>query len=252
MRLFKGLALALILMCSAAASFGQAEFQNNDGTFTSTGDDKGATLSLASSQLVGVSGLYSGLGTGLNCGTPPESVCSGTLSLTTGALESTVNIATLKSVTATLLPSTSEVSTFGSGGAFMVTESGGLTFSGTFAPGATWSCTGTCAWNTKNTAITGIWTLNGTLADDMLTINGQQFQIQGAATVQLTTAGTKGTGVTVTPGKNGIFTIKDSGGSTSFASPVPEPGTLSMFGTGLIAIGMLTKRHLSKRGSPAS
>lgn len=245
MRLSKGLAFALILICASAVSFGQetVDITNTDGTFSSTGDGVGATLGLAGSSLTGVSGLFGAY----NCGTSPEPSCSGTLSLTTGALQSTVNISTLKTVTATLLPTTNEVSTLGSGGSFMVTESGGLTFSGTFASGTTWSCTGTCTWNAKHTDITGKWTLSGSLNGGMLTINGQQFQVQGPATVQLTA------NATATPNaKTGAFTIKDSGGSTTFASPIPEPGTLSMFGTGLIAIGMLTKRRFSKQGSAAS
>ena len=139
----------------------------------------------------------------------------GTLSFSTGALMSTAG----------------NVETFAGGGSFMITGSGtsgipgGVIFSGTFngpvkltqmalgtSPTNVYyvlSCEGACS-------VTGTWLNTGK------TVSGS-FVLQ------------------TNPGNNGIgyayFSVQSP-------SAVPEPGTLSLLGTGLLGLGVLVRRKL--------
>jgi len=232
MKLVRGLALALLAACMPWSAFADdVTITNNDGMFISNAAQ--TNLSLGGSTLFGVQGL----GTGFDCGGGPPA-CSGTLTLKTGAL-----LTGPGNGAGTLVPTTGETSMFGPGGMFDVTENmqnglKGFTFDGTFSS-ESWSCaTGfTCASNAKGTKYTGTWTLVGSVVNGVLTIGGQTIDIAQAATVQLTTVSG-----TVNYVKGQALSFVDKGGPTTFPSPVPEPSTLSLFGSGLIAIGLLTKR----------
>ena len=117
--------------------------------------------------------------------------------------------------------------TFAAGGTFTVTGNGsngipnGVLFSGTFSGPVTWQLV-TLANGTHNYILTGV--LSGT--------TGAGFSTNGV-TDQLT----------INTGKgffNGSTTI--SSGDTNIV--VPEPGTLSLLGTGLISLAGVVRRKL--------
>jgi len=222
--------LALMTLLLPFAASAQVIFTNNDGTFTSNGNAVGTTtLSLGAGgtgmgQLTAISGL-SGFGVPDATVTYPgcAPTCLGTISLTTGTL-----------ATGSLLTTNAAApATFNAGGSFTVSYTNGVSFTGTFSAGAAWISTG------KNT-----WTFSGSIVGGMLTIGGNTYMITQAATVQLTTTGVA---PVITRNGSGVvtgITFKDSGGTTNFMAPVPEPGTLSLFGGGLITIGMLARKKL--------
>ena len=162
-------------------------------------------LSLSGSILVAVNGLNGGgLLTGNNLGS---------VSFSTGALAS---------------GSVQEGATFAAGGSFVITGNGmdgvpsGTLFTGSFSGPVTWTMT-TLANGTHNYTLTG--TLSGW--------TGSGAAVQGV-TVQLT----------VNTGK-GFFngSTRISSGDTNIGT-APEPGSLTLLGTGLIALGGLVRRKL--------
>ena len=161
-------------------------------------------LTLTGSTLIAANGLGGGLITGSNLGT---------LSFSTGELSA-----------GTLLMG----GTFAAGGTFGISGNGtggvpsGVIFNGSFTGPATWTLV-TLANGTHNYtltgSLTGTWYAGGT-------VNG--------ASVQLT----------INTGRgffNGQTSV--SSGDTNLAT-VPEPGTLSLLGTGLIALGGIVRRKL--------
>jgi hypothetical protein len=211
--------LALWLLGSLGASAQTSvTFLNNDGTITASG---GNDLTLTGSTLAGISNL----GMGYDC---PPPTCSGTVGLTTGH--------TMTSPAGSLTSN----ATFGPGGTFSVASNtgpgGGFTFTGSFSS-ATWTKSGSGA--------TEFWTFVGTIANGMLTLNtGQVFTNINGATIDLTTlGGPKPVG--------GFNTWTDSGGTTTFPSPIPEPGTLTLMGSGLVGLGWFARRFRVRKTTGA-
>ncbi|HMK24070.1 MAG TPA: PEP-CTERM sorting domain-containing protein [Terriglobales bacterium] len=114
--------------------------------------------------------------------------------------------------------------TLAGGGSFVITGNGtngvpsGVLFSGTFDSGATWTMT-TLSNGTHNYLLTGTLTgSNGTVGTTVqLTLNTGKGFFNGSAPLE--------------------------SGDTSLT--VPEPGTLSLLGTGLIGIAGAIRRKLS-------
>lgn len=162
-------------------------------------------LSLTGSTLVAVNGLNGG---GLITGNNLGSFSFSTGALTSGSLQMG--------------------GTFAVGGTFTVMGNGsngipnGVLFSGTFSQPVSWSLV-TLPNGTHNYVLTGV--VSGTL--------GNGFQSNGV-TVQLT----------VNTGK-GFFNGSVAVGSGDTNVVVPEPGSLTLLGTGLLAVAGSIRRKLN-------
>jgi hypothetical protein len=199
----------LLLIAVLALALPTAMFAGSNTDFTNSGGTLTGSsdgLSLSGSTLVAVNGLNGG---GLITGSNLGSVTFGTGALTSGSLQMG--------------------GTFAAGGWFTITGNGkdgvpsGTLFSGTFSGPVTWTMV-TLANGTHNYTLTGA--LSGT--------TGSGAAVSGV-TVQLT----------VNTGK-GFFngSTRISSGDTNISTVVPEPGSLSLLGTGLIGIAGLIRRKL--------
>ncbi len=197
----------LILLVVLALALPMAAFASSGVDFTNSGGTLSGTnsgLSLSGSVLVAVNGLNGG---GLITGSNLGSVTFTTGALTSGSL--------------------AMGGTFAAGGSFTITGNGsngipnGTLFSGTFSSPVSWQLV-TLANGTHNYILTGVMT--GT------TMSG--FSTNGV-TVQLT----------INTGK-GFFngSTQISSGDTNIV--VPEPGTLTLLGTGLISLAGAVRRKL--------
>jgi hypothetical protein len=195
--------LLVLAMLTPLAAFASGQVDFTNAGGTLTGSSAG--LSLTNSTLIAVNGL--------NGGTLVAGQNLGTLSFTTGALTS---------------GSLQMGGTFAAGGTFTIVGNGingvtaGTIFSGTFSGPLTWTLF-TLPNGTHN------YTLSGTLTGSMT--NGSPAS---GVSVQLTVNTHKG----FFNGKTNI-----SSGDTNLTTVTPEPGTLMLFGTGLVGLaGVLRKR----------
>jgi len=196
--------IAVLALALPTAVFAGSNIDYTNSGGTLTGSSEG--LSLSGSLLVAVNGLNGG---GLITGTNLGSVSFATGGLLTGSLQTG--------------------GTFAAGGWFTITGNGtdgipeGTLFSGSFSGPVTWTMV-TLANGTHNYTLTG--TLSGW--------TGTGASVQGV-TVQLT----------VNTGK-GYFngSTRISSGDTNISTVTPEPGSLTLMGTGLIGLGSLIRRKL--------
>jgi hypothetical protein len=201
--------LALFLpLCAAADSCNHVDFGNTGGTLI--GSNAGMTLS--GSTLTSVVN-YDGLGTitGNNLGS---------LSFATGALIS---------------GSLQGGGTFAGGGSFQIATDGtqglpdGVIFTGSFS--------GNVSWQLFN-LVNGVqeYTLTGPVRG-VLVEGNQNISVVGL-TVQLT--------VSVSKGGQNFISIMLASGNTNL-TPVPEPGTLGLLGTGLLGVAAVVRQKLKRR-----
>jgi hypothetical protein len=239
MKLLQGmLFLVLATFIPLAASAQSVTFTNNDGTFTFTNSTN--VLDLGVTDGGGISGLpspgkltaISGLD---NFGITSTAVAFNPVTNTcVGPCLGTITLSTAAAPLISGSITTSAV--FQPGGTFMVSYSSGVTFSGSFSS-ATWD---------KSPTLPNTWIFTGDVMNGTLFIPGAAggtFTNINAGTVQLTTVGA----APVPHPTKGTTTFSDNQGTTNFPSPAPEPGTLTLFGSGLIAVGVLARRKLSGR-----
>jgi len=221
MNRIKMVLFAVSLVCFTSAAFADATFENSGGSLKSLNGGTGYYLQSSGSQLSGVNGLGA-----LDCSglASQGGTCSGLVSFTTGLTSG---------LAPTLIDNVGGPATVLTGpGSIKISEGGSTIFTGTFV-NALWTYVGTCT-GISSCGVTGgyyEWQLSGNITGTYS--NGQPAN---GALVQLTTQPMKND-----PFIHGTGTIGIAGGSSTLQT-VPESGTLVLFGTGLVAVALLTRR----------
>jgi hypothetical protein len=210
MKITKSFAFALLLACMPLVAFADSvDLANQGGTITASG---GNTLTLSSS-LSGASdfGVYT-CGNGL-------AACSGSVTFTTGGTFS-----------GSLMSNASW-----SGGSITITGTGpggAFTFSGAFS---------NVTWTLNGSGPTAFWVFVATIGSGTLTDSLGTFTALPGAKIDLTELGMPVNGVWAEGSGNTTLTVPDGD-----IPQVPELGTLSLVGGGLVGLGVFAKRRLAK------
>jgi hypothetical protein len=214
------LAVALLLVCLPLSAFGTVVFSNVKGKLVSinTGTGIGITVGgSTASRLIAISGIPNFSFAHMNHG---GSVSFSTADLSTGSLAAGAS--------------------FAPGGSFDVIATNGVQFHGTFTD-ATWSLNS--GSGPRNWAFSFSGNVFGTLVKPGL----PDLEVN-AATIQL--SGIRRT--LMNPFQNTNFRkLQLAGGTTTTIAAVPEAGTLTLLGIGLLSVSVLPK-IVKRRGHEIS